>query len=242
MDKKYILKEYGLGDKEADVYIALLPLGSVNLQEISKRVNLPRTTIYNSLNYLTKRGLVNKIIKKGTTYFEASDPEKMIDDVEQKKEILLSIIPELKSLKKNIKDSSSAEIYEGFKGISIILSDVFKEQREVFYFGSYSKSAEILKHLPEHFGNLRISKKINAKIIIEKFDEERFHKKEYKQITEIKFLDSMKDFPCMIFIYGKKVAMYTLQGDLIGIIIKNKEFSDAMKLVFNMYWGIAKKI
>ena len=47
----------------------------------------------------------------------------------------------------------------------------------------------------------------------------------------------LKNFPCMIFIYGNKVAIYTVKEDLIGIIIKNKEFSEAMRLIFNLYWA-----
>ena len=45
MDTKSILEEYGLTEKEAQVYLKLLPLGKINLQEIAKRINLPRTTI-----------------------------------------------------------------------------------------------------------------------------------------------------------------------------------------------------
>ena len=97
-----------------------------------------------------------------------------------------------------------------------------------------------MKHLPEHSANLRINNKIPAKIIIESFDEPRFHDKGYQKITELRFLDTLKDFPCMIFIYGEKVALYTLEGDLVGIIIKNKEVSQAMKLVFDVYWNMAK--
>jgi len=193
------------------------------------------------LNYLISKGLITKIIKENVTYYDAVEPNKLIDDLNQKKEQILSILPELEALKENIKESSSVEIFEGFKGISSILSDVFKTKQEVSYFGSYSKSLEVLKHLPEHSANIRLTNKVLAKIIIEKYDEPRFHKKEYKKITELKFLDSMKDFPCMIFIYGNKVAIYTVQGDLIGIIIKNKEVSLAMKMIFNIYWSQAKK-
>ena len=240
MDKNQALKEFGLTDKESKVYLSLLSLGSVNLQELARRIDLPRTTIYNTINYLYTKGLVSRIVKGYVTYFEAVDPSKIIDNINQKKEIILSVLPELESLKKNIKESSSVEIYEGFKGISTILADVFKERQQTYYFGSYSKSVEILKHLPEHFRNLRIQKKIPAKIVIDHYDEETFHKKSYRKITQMRFLDSLKDFPCMIFIYGSKIAMYTVSGELIGIIIKNKEFSQAMKIVFNIYWGQAK--
>lgn len=234
------LKEYGLNDKEIEVYIALLPLGSVNLQEIAKRINLPRTTIYNTLNYLASKGLVSKIIRGHVTFFEATEPKKLINDIEEKKKLILSALPELEGLKKQIKESSSVEIYEGFKGISTILAEVFRKKQQTYYFGSYSKSIEILKHLPEHSANVRLNNKVPAKIIIESFDEPRFHDKEYKKITELRFLESLKDFPCMIFIYGEKVALYTLHGDLVGIIIKNKEVSQAMKLIFDMYWKMSK--
>jgi len=241
MDVKLALEEYGLTEKEIKIYITLLPLGSINLQEIAKRVDLPRTTVYNTLSYLANKGLINKIVRRGVTFFEASSPKKFIDDLEQKKELVLSVLPELEELKKNIKDLSSVEIYEGFKGVSTILLEVFKEKQEVLYFGSYSKSTKILSHLPEHVASIRLSKKIPAKIVIDPCEEERFHLSSYKKITELRFLESMKDFPCMIFIYGKNVAMYTLEGDLIGIIIKNESFSNALRIVFNLYWNMAKK-
>ena len=49
MRKELVLKEFGLTDKEIEVYLALLPLGSINLQVLAKKVDLPRTTVYNSL-------------------------------------------------------------------------------------------------------------------------------------------------------------------------------------------------
>ena len=65
MDKELALREFGLTDKEVRVYLILLSLGSINLQELAKRIDLPRTTIYNTLNYLYTKGLVSKIVKGG---------------------------------------------------------------------------------------------------------------------------------------------------------------------------------
>ncbi len=57
----------------------------------------------------------------------------------------------------------------------------------------------------------------------------------------MRFLESLKDFPCMIFIYGEKIALYTVKGDLVGVIIKNKEIALAMKMIFDIYWKSAKR-
>ena len=50
----------------------------------------------------------------------------------------------------------------------------------------------------------------------------------------------MEDFPCMIFIYGDKVSMFSFKTDLVGVIIKNKDFAEAMKMIFFIYWNKAK--
>lgn len=110
-----------------------------------------------------------------------------------------------------------------------------------YYFGSYTLSIEMLKHQPTHFRNIRMERGIPAKIVINTYHEKEFDTKEYKKVTELRFNDSLKDFPCMIFIYGKKVAMYTLKKDLIGIIIKNEQVSIAMKMMFDMFWNNSKK-
>lgn len=240
MDTEQVLKEYGLSEKEVKVYVAILPLGSINLQEIGKRIDLPRTTIYNTLNYLVSKGLVSYIIKKGVRFYEAADPNKLMEKLNEKKELLNSILPGLESLKKTIKESSSVEVFQGSKGLFTILSDVVKKKQQTYYFGSYSLSKEILKHQPEHFRTIRLDRKIPAKIVIDKSEELIFHKKEYKNITEMRFNESLKDFPCMIFIYGKKVALYTLKKDLIGVIIYNEQVAEAMKLIFDMYWVNSK--
>jgi len=236
MNINSVLTEYGLSEKEIKVYLTLLTLDSTNLQEIAKRINLPRTTIYNTLNYLVTKGLVSYVTKKRVRFYQAADPKKLMDKLNEKKELLNSIMPELETLKKTIKESSSVEIFQGSKGLFTILSDVFKEKQQTYYFGSYSLSKEVLKHQPDHVRTIRLNKKIPAKIVIDHYDEKVFHKKEYKNITEMRFNKSLKDFPCMIFIYGKKVALYTLKKDLVGVIISNEQVAEAMKLIFDIYW------
>ena len=60
MDVRTPLKEYGLSEKEIDIYLELLPLGTVSLHEIERRVKYPRTTVYNTVNYLLKKVLFQR--------------------------------------------------------------------------------------------------------------------------------------------------------------------------------------
>jgi sugar-specific transcriptional regulator TrmB len=241
-DLEAALQSYGLSEKEIAVYLTLLQLGSSSLQEIAQRVDLPRTTTYNTLNYLIKRGLASFIAKKGVRHYEAAGPEKLLSNLKAKEELLKSVLPEMNELKKLFKRPSSAEVYLGTKGLFTILSDVFKDKDIKYYFGSYALSLEVLKHQPEHFRTLRMDRKIPAKIVIEPYREDIFSKPEYKKITEMRFHNSLKDFPCMIFIYDKirKVAIYTLKKDLVGVIISNEQIAQAMKMIFDIFWERGK--
>jgi len=240
MDLKTPLEEYGLSDKEIAVFLELLPLGTVTLQEVAKRLKYPRTTVYNTLNYLVSKGIVSKIVKKGVTYFTAAEPARLRDKLDEKRKLIESILPDLEGLRKAVKETSSVEIYEGFKGVFTVISDVFKVRQQTYYFGDYKQSIEILKHLPSHARMMRLERKIPAKIVVEHIDEPIFHTKKYQALTKMRFCKTLVGFPAMIFIYGDKVAMHTIKGDLVGIIINNKQFAQAMLMVFNMYWSMGE--
>jgi len=156
--------------------------------------------------------------------------------------LIKSILPNLNLLKESKTSVSSAEIFEGTKGLFTILSDVFKKRQQVYYFGSYSLSKEVLKHQPEHFRTLRVDRKIRAKIVIDPYDEPTFHEPKYTKITEMRFTSALKNFPCMVFVYGNKVAIYTLKKDLVGVIISNQQVAEAMKMIFDIYWKMAKRV
>lgn len=240
MDVRYALESYGLAQKEISVYLELLPLGSVRLNEVSKRLGYPRSTVYHILEYLVNKGLVASIIKKGVTYYSASDPDKLKDQLIEKQKLIETILPQLRSLKSTIKLPSEVEIYEGFKGVHTILADLVRVKQQVYYFGGYKKSLPFLKHLPDYVRNERIRKRIHAKVIYDPVDEPILHTKEYQRITELRFYEGFEDFPVMIFIYGDKVSLFSHKTDLVGVIVRNKDFAEAMKMIFHIYWDLSK--
>lgn len=239
MNFELALKEFGLTNKEAQVYVELLPLGQVSLHEVEKRLDLPRSTVYHTLNYLIGKGLVATIIRDKKTLYSAADPEKFKEVLKEKEKLIDDILPSLKSLKASMKMSSSVEIYEGFKGIHTILSDLTKVKQEVYYFGCYTKSLQYLKHLPDYVRRSRIDKGIPAKMVYDYTDEPILHTKEYRAVSELRFHEAMKTFPAMVFIYGDVVSMFGHKSDLVGVIIRNKDIAEAMKFIFTMFWDQA---
>ena len=63
MDEELIksLKEFGLTEYEASAYVALTLLGSGKASEISKKANIPQSKIYEVLDSLAKKQLIEFI-------------------------------------------------------------------------------------------------------------------------------------------------------------------------------------
>ena len=117
------IKELGLDDKEAKVYLAGLELGEANIQRIVKKSGIKRTTVYHALDSLKEKGLFSVVVRKGRKKYIAEDPRKLKNKIESQKETLEEIMPNLLSLANFIDKKPEIKYYEGEAGIKEIYKD-----------------------------------------------------------------------------------------------------------------------
>ena len=67
MDIYELFKEIGFSINEAKVYTALIGKNPINGYEIAKRANVTRTMVYDILNRMLGKGVVETIMQGGTT-------------------------------------------------------------------------------------------------------------------------------------------------------------------------------
>ena len=101
---KSILKEIGLTEYEARIYLALLELGKATSGEILNKAELRTGKIYEILNSLKNKGLVSEIIESGVKKFSPADPNRVHNYLEEKKQQIIKqeedfekILPDLLS-------------------------------------------------------------------------------------------------------------------------------------------------
>ncbi|MFH1073143.1 MAG: helix-turn-helix domain-containing protein [Nanoarchaeota archaeon] len=232
------LREYGLTDKEIQVFIACLKLGSGLVQDIAEKAGTYRTYTYEILKSLKEKGLVNYVIKNGKQHYEAAHPERLLTTLKEKEEKVKKILPALKELYKTSTEKPAVEFYEGKEGLKTILDDVLRTNEEILVYGSTKEQERLLAFSFPNFIKRRIAAKITTKVITEKSRlTESMRKVEKKELRESRFLD--KQFPTVTYIYGDKVAILTLEKEIIGIIIENKTIADTQKIIFNFLWSIS---
>ena len=163
---KHILKEIGLNEKEAKVYIALLKLGKSSTQIISKETGINRISLYDILNYLIEKGFANLIIENKIKHFFAISPKNILNKIKEKQKKFEEIVPELEKLEKNEKKLSEVKIFQGEKVIDIINEDIFKNKDfELLSYGPYFLINEMQKYTTINYMKRRIENNINAKVI-----------------------------------------------------------------------------
>lgn len=235
------LEEFGLTDREIKVYLALLKLGTALVQDIAKQAGTYRTYTYDILKSLVKKGLAGYIIKSGKQYFEAAEPEKLLNILKEKQNRIAKILPELKSVYKSSAEKPKIELYEGKEGLKTILDDLIKTKQEILVYSSTKKQLSLLDFYFPQYIVKRVKEKIKIKVLTEKSKETiALKKKDKKEFREMRFLPEGIEFPTAINIYGSKVAILSLEKEPIGIILENEDFAKTQRIVFELLWKLAK--
>ena len=239
MEIKHFLAQFDLIGKKADVYLAILELGSGTVIEIAKKSEVKRTTVYDILLDLEKTGLIYQTTKESKRLFVAEDPEKLKKKLEEKERILDEMLPQLRSFY-NIKGiKPKIKFYEGKEGLRQVYSDTLNYGGEILAFAS----EDVVKVLGMDWANdylaKRVKRGIRARIILPKTEiiERDFNPLDQKQLRSSKLLSAKKyPFSIEINIYGhQKVALMSSREEM-GIIIEGKEIYNTLKLIFELLW------
>ncbi len=243
MNPEEALENFGLTNREAKVYLALLESGLVTAHEIAKKTKILRQTVYDILSSLIEKGLVSYFIKSGKKFFEAADPSKFKSILKEKEEIIDKILPKLESLKEFTKLKPKVEFYEGIEGLKTIYNDIIKNAETLYEYGNAENYVKTLRlHFIKNYIKKRVEAKIKLRLITEKDEKtEEVSKTDKKIFRETKSLEVMKEIQTINYIYANKFAILTLTKEPIGIIIENKEIAETQKKIFESLWGIAKR-
>jgi sugar-specific transcriptional regulator TrmB len=233
-----VLQELGLNEKEAKIYLTLCKEKICNASKIAKITKINRTTVYLELEHLVNLGLTSYVIKESKRYYQASPPEKLLQMLELKKEKIRSIIPDILALKGK-EETFKIEIYEGKEGLKTLYQDIMNTSKEVCSFGVTGKAFEVLKFEFPHIIKKFLEKGLQARYLANHDSKTLLSALPQKNVN-IKYLPKKYYSDVSTIIYGEKVAIQSLTGDNIYVIvIKDKTLCKGYKSYFEFMWNSA---
>ena len=256
---KSLLQKIGLSDKDAEVYLACLELGTQPASVIAKKAGLKRPTTYLILEALLKKGLVSEYTGSSVKYFTAVSPEYLLNFVEKQRRELTShqreleqYLPQLQSLSNPYSLNPKVRFYEGIDGIERVMDDTLSVQKtEILSYSSIDRwfSREDLQQYITQYGKRRVlEKKIPLRgIVIDSVLARQYLEKDYPDSPELTqtrwFPQDISNFHNEINIYDNKVAICSLgRHELIGLIIESSEIADSQRVIFELAWKAAQEI
>lgn len=240
MTKKLI--EFGLNEKEVDVYLSALELGETNIQRISKKSGVKRTTVYDVISSLKEKGLISEATKNKRTIYYAEDPRALEKSMEEKMEKLKNIMPELLSITNLIDKKPKIKYFEGLEGIKNIYKDTLNYPNQELLAWTPEES---VTHFDEtFFDDYYLPQRIKKNIWVRGICNDKPRIKKYialneKQLRKTKITpkENFVDLEVEINLYTKnKIAIMSFE-EKIGLIIESQKIFNTLKSIFEMNWN-----
>ncbi|MBU0471263.1 MAG: helix-turn-helix domain-containing protein [Nanoarchaeota archaeon] len=246
------LKEAGLTNGEVRVYLALLETGSTTIGPILKKSGITKSIIYRILEKLIKKGLVSYVIKDKTKYFQAAQPNKILEYVDFKeKELQINrnkireMIPQL-MIKQEFVKKSEANIYEGFKGLMTAYENRYqklKRNDEVVLYGLPPEQPGFY-HAYWKKNHMRLSKEgIKCRMLYhpDVTDVNLKDRNNYKG-CEARRMPFKAENPSWIMIYKDVTLIAIPQGELpFAFEITSQQIAESFKNYFEWLWKQSKE-
>lgn len=238
-----MLQKFGLDDKEAKVYLAILELGQSTITPIAERSGVKRTSIYYFIDHLVELGLVSKLEQEGKTTYTAESPERLLDYEKSRLELVREAIPFLMSSYNQLPGKPRISYFEGTEQVKNIIREETRCEKEALYIWPGREVMEMVgggKFMIE-IDNARINKGVSLKTI-------RFKSKDLPYETSASGLEYLRELRWApeeynhlktgIGIYDTgKVGIFSSKGESYGIMIESQELYETMKVFHTLLWN-----
>ena len=235
-----ILKTLNLTTIESKVYLTLLEIGKSLAGTIAERANIHRRNVYDALESLLEKGLVNYIIANNRKYWNCATPERIKIMLDEKKASVVDIMPELLVKFNTLKPKQRIEVFEGIGGMKTFYDDILKSKKEIMILFATGNAYLRMPNYMKKWDSILKTEKIRQKILLN----HNAPKDPYTNVkyAEIRILPRNFTSPTQIFIYGNKSAVAIWSEEPVAILISNEEITNGFKNYFQFLWEINKTV
>ncbi|MDO8623285.1 MAG: helix-turn-helix domain-containing protein [archaeon] len=240
-----ILRKIGMSEGEIKVYGALLEIGVTSINNIHEKVGIDRRNIYDILNKLIEKGLVNYIDSNNRRIFKISNPNKILSYIEEKettlediKKEMQKLIPDMQNIFESKKQEFQAMTYKGQEGIKAVWDDMLNYD-SIFWIGSGMYVPDKFPAFFKDWDKRRKKKNVKSYHL---FRHEKREVVDKKIFSNGKFLP--KEFsgnPIAIAIYGDKVVNFLFGENLFAFVIESRELAESYKNYHKYLWDKVAK-
>ena len=128
MELEKVLENFGLNEKQAKVYLALLQLGQAGVTAVAEKAGTKRPTTYLILEELRQMGLASKLPRKDNVIYIPESPEKILEEQTHREALIKNKLAELMAMYNTKLEKPKVKFYQGEKAVRELYDIIFKEK------------------------------------------------------------------------------------------------------------------
>ncbi|MEK7655939.1 MAG: helix-turn-helix domain-containing protein [Patescibacteria group bacterium] len=248
-DIKSKLLEFGMSDKETNVYLAMLELGPASVQDIAKKAGVNRATTYVMLETLKRRGLMSSVERGKKTVFAPESPEHLLflmkDEIyrtEEKKKRLETVLPNLMALFRAVEDKPKVRYFEGEEGVKAgreAMMELTRGTAAGRVFIHYDRNMIELAQYNEETRHKLSTSVARAKVLYS-IDDGLKVPTFAKNVEARQIENDAAPFHGECDIFDKFIVVATTRTRPIAVIIESEDIAGLFKSFFDLLWKTVK--
>lgn len=235
------LKSIGLLNSEIEIYLYLLKEGVSSPPKIAKGTGIARTNCYNILQKLSEKDLITEQKIGQRKAYITSDPKSLLRNLDKKREVLNTIIPDLRAMQKLKQNKPVISFFDGWDQVKEIFHKTYETEDGAIK--GIASTKELFSLDNNFFENYR--KELQKRNIM--FQDIVTHASSGKSIDEAKEImktmyeakiipPEYQDVPFDILIWNDYIALIITTEPIFGTLIKNQIMANAFKMIFDILW------
>lgn len=232
-----LLKSLGFSESEAKIYLLSLETGPSAVQELAKKAKVSRVTAYAVIETLSERGLMSSVRKGKKTLYVAESPERLVSFVRARVTQMETTLREVTTLIDDLKllqrgEKPIVKLFEGKEGLQAIHDDILQTNPDLILemlnidallalfpreeFVPFQKELDRRNIQAENI--LLYSKSLSPRVSV---------KNHQLPVGDFSFFGD-------ITIYNNKIALTTLRGKNISVLIESEILAQMMRELFRL--------
>jgi len=169
--------------------------------------------------------------------YSAIEPERLSKIFEKKVSVLNDIVPYLKSLEKQTKQSMGVRFIETIDELREFYDEILEEykNKEYFVVGNVLSWRKLEEEFFAQYRRDRAANNIRTKLVLT-YDSRPASPDAEKLLREVRYLPEKYSFKSTIDIYKNKILIVSPDLSALAVVIENPMMTDVFRSMFEILW------
>lgn len=239
-----VLRNIGLSEKAAKVYLSALVLGEATVLALAKHSGVKRTSIYYTLDELKDIGALSETKRQKKIYYLPVEPKDLIKRVREKVFEAEDFVEELEKMKHSVFKKPRIYFLYGPSGFKKIWDMVFASKDKEFRI--ITEGQNFLDFVREKYivdDIIKSKKKLNIssrQLISDSSYARQIISKDLSENRKSKLLPKNYKIPFTEIISSDFVAFISPRWDNTLFVVENEAFAETRRSIFEITWESIK--